>query len=71
MSDYETIRLCGGPADGRMMEWDGGDYVAVTTTPDVRFHPGADERYKELFVEHHTYRRSGPRSTTFIYQGNH
>jgi len=62
MSDYEQIILVGGPADGRMMPWDGGDYVGVPAPlSPFKISPYASKAYKELLLKSHTYtyRRDG------------
>lgn len=69
MSDFEHITLIGGPHDGADMPWDGGDYVSFAEMPATKFHPYASERFKELFMLRHTYRRDPENRSHFIYIG--
>lgn len=66
--DYEEIQLVGGPADGRLMLWDGGNYVTVEETPTTLF-SNATEAFRELMVKRHTYVRDPVQRDQFIYQG--
>ena len=74
MPSYEQIRLIGGPCDGEIHMWDGGDYFQVAERPSVGItarHDVATDR--DYAITRHTYRRNrdsqGNRTSNFIYQG--
>lgn len=70
MSDYEEIQLVGGPADGRLMPWNGGNYVTVEEAPRSNVLPMATSALRELLKKTHTYIRDPMRRDQFVYQGD-
>lgn len=68
MSDYEEIQLVGGPADGRLMPWDGGNYVTVEEKPATLF-SNATAPFRELMIRRHTYIRDPIQRDRFVFQG--
>lgn len=67
--DYEEIQLVGGPADGRLMPWDGGNYVTVQEQPPTTLFSNATEAFRKLMVKSHTYIRDPIQRDRFVYQG--
>ena len=68
MSDYETIQLVGGPANGQIHKWDGGNHFSVEVKPTTLF-GNATAAFRELMVRKHTYIRDPIQRDQFIYQG--
>ena len=67
--NYETIRLIGGPADGEVREWSGGDVFRMRYLPDVfPFTKNGVQSIGFGEVEHHEYRRSINDPSAFVHQ---
>lgn len=69
MSDYEEIQLVGGPADGRLMAWDGGNFVEIFEKPPTTLMSAATEKFRQLMVKKHIYHRDPVQRDRFVYQG--
>lgn len=68
--DFEEIQLVGGPADGRLMPWDGGNYVTIKEAPPTTLFGNATKEFRELMVKSHTYIRDPIQRGRFVYQGD-
>ena len=72
MPSYEQIQLIGGPCDGEVHMWDGGDYFQVAERPPALITARLTEPV-EIQFKRHTYRRyrdeHGRATTRFVYQG--
>lgn len=66
----ETIRLVGGPADGRVQAWDGGDWLRVHHRPDMLLPPPVlgEEEPIDVSFDTYWYRRSGVSKQLFVFQ---
>lgn len=66
--EFETIQLVGGPEDGRLLEWRGGDVVYLngprcfSSLPAFRQGPYSPE------IEPDAYRRSMKSQHLFVFQ---
>lgn len=76
MPSYEHIRLIGGPCNGQIHSWDGGDYFEVAERPPVALRDlkAFDVvRAEDVEIKRHTYRReidtNGNRTSRFVYLG--
>lgn len=65
---YETIRLVGGPADGEVRAWRGGNVFRMRYLPDVPLLVRNGDQFTEVEVEHHEYHRSVNDPTAFVHQ---
>lgn len=57
MSDAEPIILIGGPADGELHWWDGGDYFEAITYHPTRVFNNAQPDFKKTLTRNHVYKR--------------
>jgi hypothetical protein len=64
----ETIRLVGGPADGEVRAWRGGDVFRLRYLPDVGPPIRAEDQFTVFEVEYHEYRRSINDHSVFVHQ---
>ena len=64
----ETIRLVGGPADGEVRAWRGGDVLRLRYLPDVAPPIRNEDQFTVFGVEHHEYRRSINDPGVFVHQ---
>ncbi|MBB5985959.1 hypothetical protein [Sphingobium lignivorans] len=63
MTDSETITLLGGPADGKTVQHDGGDFIELEA-PSLR-----TIATDPMILRNHVYRRAIYRRDIFTWQG--
>jgi len=65
----ETISLCGGPGDGQVFEWDGGDLLRYFDLRAASHSSGEEVRVTLLpRSAEHFYRRSTVTPAIFVFQ---
>jgi len=69
MTDFERIRLVGGPHNNVDMKWDGGDYVTLTRPLPTTLLSNATKAFRDLMVTTHSYRRDPTQRDVFRWMG--
>lgn len=64
-----TVKLVGGPCDGQIVTWEGGDLISMAPLPDVSIsHSVPRLAAPRIEIKTYTYRQSLKSPDLFVYQ---